>query len=232
MRKRTLNFLIALALSLIFVGLGIWQLNRASDLQRMKNIEPDLSVVSLEKLVSPNQNLSSDSINRLITMRGRYVKSYLAENQKVKVDGETKSRTLEVRLFKALGGGEVLVVRGVQGIGVQELSGEVTVMGRLLPRQSSDQAKFKDGELTRLDPALVTGSSSNLYDGYVVAIKEANEIGQEIYTQRISADPAVSRVAGFYWQHITYVAIWWLFALLVLIAPFYDRLRNRKVRVR
>ena len=213
------------------MGLGIWQLNRAHDLQKIKNTKPNLSVVNLEKLITPNQNLSSDAINRLITVKGSYIKSFVAENQRVKVDGETNLRTLEVRLFKARSGGEVLVVRGVQGIGIQDLTGEITLMGRLLPRQSSDVAKYRDGELTRLDPALVTGSGSNLYDGYVVAIKEVNEFGQEISSQRISADPAISRVAGFYWQHIIYVAIWWLFALLVLVAPFYDRLRNRKVRV-
>ena len=213
------------------MGLGIWQLNRAHDLQKIKNTKPNLSVVNLEKLITPNQNLSSDSINRLITVKGSYIKSFVAENQRVKVDGETNLRTLEVRLFKVRSGGEVLVVRGVQGIGIQDLTGEITLMGRLLPRQSSDVAKYRDGELTRLDPALVTGSGSNLYDGYVVAIKEVNEFGQEISSQRISADPAISRVAGFYWQHIIYVAIWWLFALLVLVAPFYDRLRNRKVRV-
>ena len=131
MRKRTLNFLLALSLSFIFVGLGIWQLNRANDLQKINKIKPNLSMVNLEKLITPNQNLSSDSINRLITVKGSYIKSFVAENQRVKVDGETNLRTLEVRLFKVRSGGEVLVVRGVQGIGIQDLTGEITLMGQI-----------------------------------------------------------------------------------------------------
>ena len=56
MRKRTLNILLALILSIIFVGLGIWQLNRANDLQKIKNTRPDLSVVNLEKLIRDDTN--------------------------------------------------------------------------------------------------------------------------------------------------------------------------------
>ena len=68
-------------------------------------------------------------------------------------------------------------------------------------------------------------------DGYVVAISEKNAVGQVIDLPRIAADRQISKVAGFYWQHLTYVGIWWLFALLVLMAPFYEMLRDRKVRV-
>jgi hypothetical protein len=28
---------------------------------------------------------------------------------------------------------------------------------------------------------------------------------------------------GYYWQHISYVVIWWLMAALVIWAPFYKR---------
>jgi len=32
-----------------------------------------------------------------------------------------------------------------------------------------------------------------------------------------------SEFNGYYWQHISYVVIWWLMAVLVLWAPFYKR---------
>ena len=127
----------------------------------------------------------------------------------------------------------ILVVRGVQQINNQSLTGEVRVEGRLYPRQSSDVAEIAAGSLTRIDPALVVGQTKlNLIDGYVVAINETTVMGEPIATERIAAERKLPKVAGFYWQHITYVGIWWLFALLVLLAPFYDRLRDRKVRVR
>jgi hypothetical protein len=30
-------------------------------------------------------------------------------------------------------------------------------------------------------------------------------------------------IPGYYWQHISYVVIWWLMAALVIWAPFYRR---------
>jgi hypothetical protein len=66
-----------------------------------------------------------------------------------------------------------------------------------------------------------------LFDGYVVAQIEQNQIGQRIVANRIPAGVLTSKVAGFYWQHLTYVFIWWLMALLSLSAPFYNRLRDK-----
>jgi hypothetical protein len=40
---------------------------------------------------------------------------------------------------------------------------------------------------------------------------------------RVVAEAPVSRVAGYYWQHISYVAIWWLMAAIVLYLPFHRR---------
>jgi hypothetical protein len=114
----------------------------------------------------------------------------------------------------------------------QNILGNVTVMGRLYPRQSSDVAKSEGTILSRLDPALVVSDTNlNLIDGYVVAIDEKTTLGESILSQRISAERQLPKVAGFYWQHLAYVGIWWLFALLVLMAPFYDRMRDSKMRV-
>ena len=105
--------------------------------------------------------------------------------------------------------------------------------GRCRTISESDLAKYKSGVLTRIDPSLITSDKNlDLIDGYVIAISEKNELGQAINSERVLAAPLLPRVAGYYWQHLTYVVIWWLFALLVLWAPFYDRLRGRKVRVR
>jgi hypothetical protein len=50
----------------------------------------------------------------------------------------------------------------------------------------------------------------------------------EIYTERPELDPAKPNVPGYYWQHISYVVIWWLMALVVLFLPFYQVSRKRQ----
>ena len=233
--KRTspVSLLVSIALSILFIFLGFWQLNRAADLKRIKEVKPEAAAVAIEKLAKPNTNLDGRSVNRLTILNGSYVQEFRAPNQAVSIGGAKKKETLEVRLMKLQSGSAILVVRGLQQINNQSLTGEIKVEGRLYPRQSSDVAEIASGSLTRIDPALVVGQTKlNLIDGYVVAIKETTAMGEPITTERIAAERQLPKVAGYYWQHITYVGIWWLFALLVLLAPFYDRLRDRKVRVR
>ena len=231
-RTNPLTLFIAIALSIICIFLGFWQLNRASDLKNLKKVTVDAPAVAIEKLAKPNSNLNGKAANRLVILRGTYVKNYLAPNQSVKENGLSKRETLEVRLLKLNSGGAVLVVRGIAPINDQSISGEVKVEGRLYPRQSADLAKVGGNNLTRLDPSLIVGDTQlNLIDGYVIATSEKTALGERITATRIPADRQLPKVAGYYWQHITYVGIWWLFALLVLIAPFYDRLRERRVKV-
>ena len=233
--KRTspLSLLVSIALSILFIFLGFWQLNRAADLKRVKEVRPEAPAVAIEKLAKPNTNLDGKSANRLAILNGNFVQEFRAPNQEVSIGGVKKKETLEVRLLKLQSGSAILVVRGVQQINNQSLTGEIRVEGRLYPRQSRDVTEIASGSLTRIDPALILGQTNlNLIDGYVVAIKETTAMGEAIATERIAAERQLPKVAGFYWQHITYVGIWWLFALLALLAPFYDRLRDRKVRVR
>jgi cytochrome oxidase assembly protein ShyY1 len=226
------NLIAAILLATLFVGLGFWQLGRANDMKFAKAAKPDSAPVAIETVTKPGLNLDGNSANRLVTLFGSYEKVYSAPNQKVKSGGNEERAELEVRLMKLNSDEGVLVVRGIENMSQQNIFGNVTVTGRLYPRQSSDVAKSEGSILSRLDPALVVGDTKlNLIDGYVVAIDEKTSLGEEILNQRISAERQLPKVAGFYWQHIAYVGIWWLFALLVLFAPFYDRIRDSKMRV-
>jgi Mg2+ and Co2+ transporter CorA len=44
----------------------------------------------------------------------------------------------------------------------------------------------------------------------------------------VNLEPAAPSVPGYYWQHIAYVVIWWLMALVVLFLPVYGRWRERE----
>ena len=67
----------------------------------------------------------------------------------------------------------------------------------------------------------------NLFDGYVVATQEQSATGQVIAGNRIPAPIVAPSVSGFYWQHISYVVIWWFMAILTLCAPIIARRSNR-----
>lgn len=227
-----LNLIAVLVLFVSFVSLGFWQLNRAGDMKEVSKMKPDNSPIEIEKVAKPNSNLTQIGINRLVLLRGQYVKNYSAPNQVISIEGKKVSKDLEVRLMKLDSGSGLLVVRGISKLNEQSMPDEIQVMGRLYPRQSSDVTSPNLNTLTRLDPSVITGDTNlNLIDGYVIAIDERTALGEQIWDDRIPAEALVPRVAGFYWQHLTYVGIWWLFALLVLLAPFYETLRDRKVRV-
>lgn len=231
-KTNLLNLTAAICLSVIFILLGFWQLNRASDLKLSQSVQPDGSPVAIEKIAKPNSNLDATAINRLVTLNGSYEKIYRAPNQLVKVSGKEVRTALEVRLLKLNSQTGILVVRGIEEMSPQNILGNIKILGRLYPRQSSDVASLESSSLARLDPALVVGDTKlNLIDGYVVAIEEQTVLGESILDQRISAERQLPKVAGYYWQHLAYVGIWWLFALIVLAAPFYDRIRDRKMRV-
>jgi hypothetical protein len=46
---------------------------------------------------------------------------------------------------------------------------------------------------------------------------------ESIERMRISPPKLTSGVPGYYWQHISYVVVWWFMAGLVMWMPFYRR---------
>jgi len=231
--KRSKGFIaqliVAIALSIIFLGLGNWQLDRAHDVKVSKQSVPDSPRVELESIASVTSNLDPSAINRLVKFTGNYRKVFIAPNQELLIDGKKSTANLEVRLLELSGSRGILVVRGIENLEDQEIIGKVKIAGRLYPRQTSDSAMALGDEISRIDPALIVGQTKlSLFDGYVVASAEKTNLGQEILTTRIPAPQLKSKVPGNYWQHVSYVFIWWLMSLLVLFAPFYNSVKDRR----
>lgn len=223
------QLLVAILLSLTFIGLGDWQLNRAHDVKQVNQKLPDSPRTNLEEIASANSNLEPDAINRLVSTSGKYVKTFSAPGQKLLGSKSSVVTDLEIRLLELSGNRGILVVRGVQSLESQEIIGQVKINGRLYPRQTSDAAKAGKDELSRIDPALVVADTKlSLFDGYIIATSEKTKLGEEILTSRVPAPQLKSKVAGNYWQHVSYVLIWWLMALLVLFAPFYNSMKERQ----
>ena len=201
-----------------FIWLGFWQLDRAQQSQELSKPYVERPTISLAVVAQPDTNLSGDSVNRIVTFSGHYVISWDAPNQ---IDRNGRRSTWSVGLMAVDGGGSILVARSPSS---QEIpKGDITVIGRLLPRQFEDRGDGSNGTLRRIDPALVTQSySGSIYDGFVVAITESQN-GDAITAPRILMNPARPTIPGYYWQHIAYVVIWWLMALVVLFLPIYSR---------
>ena len=232
--KRSKGFfaqlIVAVILSIVFIGLGNWQLDRSEDVKAARQFVPDSPRVDLESVASVNSNLEPEAINRLVRLSGNYREIFVAPNQELLTRGKKSFANLEVRLLELSGKRGILVVRGIESIENQEITGKVKISGRLYPRQTSDSAKAMENEISRIDPALIVGQTQlSLFDGYVVATAETTSLGQEIETTRIPAPQLKSKVPGNFWQHISYVFVWWLMALLVLFAPFYNSMKERQI---
>jgi cytochrome oxidase assembly protein ShyY1 len=214
---------IVLILCATFIRLGFWQLDRAGEFQELQKPYIERPVINLSQVASPGENLSDDSINQIVRFSGKYLDQYIAPNQEDKYG--VRSDWI-VGLLQIDSGGAILVVRSTSNAEV--LPGKVDITGRLFNRQFDDRAKKSSSQLSRIDPALLVASyDQKLFDGFVLAQSESIN-GIELDIKRPELDPAKPSVPGYYWQHISYVVIWWLMALVVLFLPFYQVSRKRQ----
>ena len=228
MKRVARTALLALTwLVLIFtlVQLGFWQLHRAQALNVATAPTPDKPLVALTEVATAGMNLPIKAVNRIVSATGVYEKGYVARDQKI--TGETKG-DLDVRVLRLANNYAVLVVRGISKEELPNLSGEVEITGRLYPRQNVDRAFTKPGELSRIDPALIVSKEFPfLYDGYIILKSEKFLETNSANPEFIDAPQISQRVAGFYWQHISYVVVWWFMALLLLVLPLFPQMRQR-----
>lgn len=222
--KKTLQALLVLVLALTFIGLGVWQLQRAQDLQDYVALPIDRTIYPLLEKSAATGIVPGESIGKLVTTSGYYIATYKAPNQK---DGNDVVDDWEVGLLQNETDTAILVVRGLwsQRLSSPEIamSTRVEVVGTLLPAQNDDRAVNTASQLSRLDSSiLVASTDAQLFEGFILAKSEVSRSGLVDRT-RITPPELTSEIPGFYWQHISYVVIWWFMALLVLWLPFYKR---------
>ena len=220
--------LLVLLLASSFIALGIWQLQRAQDMQKSSTIAVDTQIYPLTSLASPTGSIPPESIGKIVSSSGHYIANFKAPNQK---DGKGRVADWEVALLQNETDTAILVVRGLWKNRLANpdivMSTKVEITGILLPHQNDDRAENTPQQLSRLDSSLLTGiTDMQLYDGFILEQNESTRASATI-RPRISAPVLTSGVPGFYWQHISYVVIWWLMALVILWLPFYSRRGNR-----
>lgn len=215
-----------IALAAIFVGLGVWQLQRAADLKNSLKVATtiDTRVVRLESVTTPRVSLPPEAINKTVSVSGQYIQNFRAPDQ---IDGDGKQSDWEVALLQIGTDSAILVVRGLWSERLLnpdiQQSMVIDVEGLLVASQYDDRSVNTPGVISRLDSAVITSLTDlDLYDGYVLASKEATRTGS-LERTRVTPEKLTSKIPGFYWQHLSYVVIWGLMAAVVLYLPFYRR---------
>lgn len=213
-------------LAAIFFSLGIWQLDRAAALKAglVAAMVVDEKRVPLESITSVRISIPPAAINRTVTASGRYVADFKAPDQ---IDGTGKVDDWEVALLQIGTNAGILIVRGLWSERLLNPQIHpamvVNVEGQLRAHQDGDRTENSPGIISRLDSAVIVGLTDlDLFDGYILAGFESHN-GSELVRTRVTPEKLTSRIPGFYWQHLSYVAIWWLMAGVVLYLPFYRR---------
>jgi len=214
-----------LTLVAAFVFLGMWQLDRANELQESKKVIPDSTIYQLADLATPATSLDSRSVGKSVQLRGSYILTFRAPYQ---TDLADRRSDWEVALMQVDEKSAILVLRGYWKDRLVEpqvaISTGVDLVAVVQPRQFEDVARNAPGVISRLDSSVIVSLADfDLYDGFLLATQESVSEGP-IIRDRIELAPPQSKVGGYYWQHISYVVIWWLMAAIVLYLPFYRRL--------
>jgi len=211
-----------------FFGLGNWQLDRAQELKASTEAVVTITEpVALTTLAKPRVTIDSRNFLKNVSTEGNYIATYKSENQ---VSDGVEATVWEVGVLQVDANSAILVVRGFWADRLVEpqiaMSQKVSITGVLQPSQSSDRGPNSADNLARVDSTLLLTKAGladfDLYDGFILANTEVVD-GTKIDRTRLEISVDNSKVPGYYWQHISYVFIWWLMAALVLYLPFYRR---------
>ena len=211
-----------------FIGLGNWQLDRAQELKASTETVVTVSEpVALTALAKPRVTIDSRNFLKNVSTEGNYIAIFKSDNQ---VSDGVEATAWEVGVLQVDANSAILVVRGLWADRLVEpqiaMSQKVSVTGVLQPSQSSDRGPNSADNLARVDSTLLLTKDGladfDLYDGFILANTEVVD-GTKIDRTRLEISVDNSKVPGYYWQHISYVFIWWLMAALVLYLPFYRR---------
>ena len=162
-----------------------------------------------------------------VSVQGRYIETFKSDNQ---VSDGVAATAWEVGVLEVDAKSAILVVRGLWADRLTEpqitMAQKVSLTGVLQPSQSTDRGPNSADSLARVDSTLLLTkaglSNFDLYDGFILANSEIVD-GAKVVRTRLEISVDNSKVPGYYWQHISYVFIWWLMAALVLYLPFYRR---------
>jgi hypothetical protein len=173
-------------------------------------------------------SLDSRSVGKKVSLRGNYILTFRAPNQ---IDQQGLMSDWEVGLMQVDQSSAILVLRGYWKDRLIEpriaMSTGVDIQAVVQPRQFEDRVRNTPGVISRIDSSVIVALTDfDLYDGFLVATGE--EVSEGVIDRdRITLAEVKSKATGYYWQHISYVIIWWLMAVIVIYLPFYRKRQER-----
>jgi cytochrome oxidase assembly protein ShyY1 len=216
--RRIWQWLVTALLVAIFLSLANWQWNRAEEMKNPPKV--DETVFPIDSVISPTSAITSEKIGRKVSVTGKYVSTWIAPNQ----TSGGKTGSWDVGLFQTKDNAMILVVRGFHQVDTKlDQMREIKVTGYLIPPQIVDVAETVGNQISRVDSALfVTKTQLPLYAPFIQASKEEPDSAYKAVPFKFKTVP------GFYWQHISYVIIWSLFAVTAIYLMLYQR-RQEKI---
>jgi len=229
--------LLAVLLVVACAGLGQWQLDRAAAFQQSAAAAGEPAPVPLQSLTPASGVLGGAVVGRLVTVAGSYdpAHSYLVPHQEL--EGLTGFWLLSV--VRLPNGSGALVVRGwaatlAAAAADPPPTGRVVVTGRLMDSQDpsgglAPGTVLPAGQVAAASPvALLTLVSYPLYDGFVVLRSQQPPVTTGL--NLVPSPRSANAVPGFYFQHLAYVGLWWLFGAFVVF--FWWRMVRDQVATR
>jgi cytochrome oxidase assembly protein ShyY1 len=205
------SFLLLLIVLYACARLGWWQWQRAAEFKAAEQPVADAPRVPLAQVTRPLINLPFEAEGRLVSVEGSYERAWLVRERQ----SGSRIDSWQVALLRLPDESAILVVRGWEPITSSLPTGTVRVEGRLMPSQNPELSVpvDGDGELSRVDPALVL-DTGDLYDGYIIA---SDEEPPNAAIERVPAPEVRKSPPGYYLQHVAYIVLWWFFGLVALV---------------
>ena len=226
--------LLTLVLVIAFCWLGHWQLDRAAGFRQSADATAEPAPVPIASLTQVQGSVAGAAVGRLVTVAGAFDPAYAYLVPGRSQDGKPGLWVLGIVRTPAAG---VLVVRGwvpsaADAAAVLPPSGEVVVTGRLMASEDPGGGlppgtNLPAGQVAAASPvALLSLVPYPLYDGFVTLRSQTPAAPAALAL--VPSPRTGNDVPGFYFQHVAYVALWWLFAAFTLF--FWWRLVRDEVR--
>jgi cytochrome oxidase assembly protein ShyY1 len=236
--RRWIGFaLLVVALSLLFVRLGIWQFHRLAERHASNAvIEHNLAAapVELDRVVPPGQSVSDNVAWRLVSVTGTFDVGH-----QILVRYQTRDGSLGVDVLtpvREAGGSAVLVDRGwlqtsnyvTDDVRVPPPpAGQVRVTGWLMPNQdgSGDQLRVQSGSVRLVSSERIAPTLPYpVHDGYVTM---TSSDPAPTVSLRLADAPQLN--SG---PHFFYGLQWFFFAGLAVVGWFYFAYTEAQTRRR
>jgi len=221
MTPRWLGWLVVLvALVVLFVELGFWQLGVARDKGVDKSVlaAPTKPVVPMKDLVKLGEPFPAKGSSRRVSVHGHYDAKHQLLVTGRRLHGKAGYWVITPLVVDGTGA-RVVILRGFVRTPKQATppttTGDVTVVGSLAPGESPSTGHHPPGQIGTVDLAsLLNRWGGSLYNAFLFGIRETPNATAPGITR--VPPPPPNPAGGLRLQNAAYALQWWLFAAFAI----------------